>query len=72
MAEDGRSDGEAASDWEWFRLLCKRQRGRIATKLAASDRRIARARVDRMEDWDGAGRRGGKKPGLDFYDARQW
>jgi hypothetical protein len=67
-----RSNGERAQDLEtWWRLVVKAQRGRIATRLAASDRRIAAARVDAMEDWDG-GRTGGKKPSLDYYDARRW
>jgi hypothetical protein len=70
VAQDERSNGEASSDLaDWFRRLCKAQRGRIATKFAASDRRVAKARVELLEDWDGV-RTGGKKPSLDYYDAR--
>ena len=71
MAQDRRSDSEAGLAFaDWWRRLCKAQRGRIATKFAASDRRVAKARTDAMEDWDGLNRRGSKKPSLDYYDAR--
>lgn len=72
MAQARRSNGERLSPVEdWWRLVVKAQRGRIATRLAASDRRMERARTDAMEDWDGV-RTGGKKPSLDYYDARRW
>lgn len=61
-----------ADGWEdWFGRLVKAQRGRIATRFAASDRRVRAKRIEVMEDWDGPAR-GGKKPSLDYYDARRW
>lgn len=75
MAPAGRSDGEArVAEAEALRLFLKAQRQRVGQKLAAMERRILAARVERMEDWDSRNllRAGSKKPGLDFYDRRPW
>ena len=72
-AQAGRSNGEGPADLlEWHRRFCKAQRQRLAYKFTAAEKRVTEARTAAMEAWDGNQRLfpGGKKPGLDFYDAR--
>ena len=73
VAVERRSNGEGADDLlEWHRRFCKAQRQRLAYKFTAAEKRVTEARTAAMEAWDGQSRLfpGGKKPGLDYYDAR--
>ena len=58
---------------EDFRRFLKNQRQRVEKRLAGMERRILEARCVPVEEWEAEvarRRQRGKKPSLDYYDAR--
>lgn len=71
MAQDARSNGEGPNDLlDWHRRFCKAQRQRLQYRLTRMAHRIQAEREASVEEWERSRPASGKKPGLDYYDAR--